>query len=575
MTADLVAAAVTFAAVGLAAWPLGIHMARVYQGQRTFLHPVLGRFERLTYRLTGVHPGAEQTWIAYLASALALGVVSAVLSYAVLRLQGLLPLNPQRLAGVAPDLSFNTAVSFMTNTSWQNYAGEQTLSYLSQMLAIGVQGFLSGAMGMALAVALIRGLARRQARTLGNFWVDLTRSIVYVLLPLSVVGALVLASQGVVQNLNPYTAAHTLQGGLQVIAQGPAASWEPIKDMSGDGGGLFNANSGHPFENPNGFTNQLEMLLMLLVPFALTVTMGRMVGSMRQGLAIGTAMAVILIGATVAAIHQEQTGNPALTRAGATQQSTSRMAGGNMEGKSVRFGPILSAQFAAASTGSGDGAVDSSHDSMTPLGGLVPLVLMKLGEISPGGPGAGLYGILILALQAVFIAGLMVGRTPEFLGKKIEQSEIRLAMLANLVVPFVVLGFAAVSILVPAGLSSISNPGPHGLSQVLYALASTGVNNGSAFAGLSGNTSYYNTVLGVAMWLGRFSVAIPVLALAGSLAAKRRVPAGAGTFRTDTSLFIVLLVGVILIIGALTFFPALALSAILEQLHLNAGGLYG
>lgn len=550
-------------------------MARVYEGRRTILTPVVGPVERLTWRLIGTGPEHEQGWVGYLTAALAVNSVGLLLTYLILRLQGSLPLNPQGMPGVAPDLSLNTAISFVTNTSWQNYSGEQTLSYLSQSLAIGLQMFLSAATGMAFAVALIRGFARRQTETLGNFFVDSTRSVLYVLLPISVVGAIILASQGVIQTLQPSVVAHTLQGAVQVMPQGPVASQEVIKLMGGDGGGFFNANSAHPFENPNGLTNQLEIFLMLIIPFAFAMTFGRMAGRLRQGVAVAAAMGVLLVGATAVAVQQEQAAvNPALAKAGAAQQRTGTSPGGNMEGKSVRFGPILSAQFAAASTGSGDGAVNSSHDSMTPLGGMVPLVLMKLGEVTPGGPGAGLYGMLLLVVQAVFISGLMVGRTPEYLGKKIEARDMRLVVLGVLIVPLLVLGFAAVAALIPAGRSALTNPGPHGLSEILYAFTSAGVNNGSAFAGLSGNTLFYNLTLGVAMWLGRFGVAIPVLALAGSLAAKRRVAPGPGTLPTDKPLFVAFLIGMVLIVGALTFFPALALSAILEHLHLVAGGLY-
>ena len=560
--------------VGLAAVPLGIYIARVHQSDRVFLSPVARPIEVAFYRVIGVAETSEQPWIQYVTCVLVLTVVNTAFTYLALRIQGALPLNPQGLGGVPADLSFNTAISFVTNTSWQSYAGEQTMSYVSQMLAIGLPMFLSAATGMAVAIALIRGFSRARSATIGNFYVDLTRSILYVLLPVAVVASLLLVSQGVVQNLSQYTSVHTLQGAMQVIAQGPVASFEVMKDMSGDGGGFFNTNSAHPYENPNGLTNQFEIGLMLIIPFALAITLGRMVGRPRQGLAIFFAMWLILLGATTAVVVEEQAGNPVLTLAGVNQAHAAQSAGGNMEGKEVRFGPILSAQFAAASTGSGDGAVNSSHDSFTPMGGLVPLVLMKLGEVTPGGPGAGLYGMLLFAIQAVFVAGLMIGRTPEYLGKKIEKREMQLTMLANLVVPIFVLCLAAASVLVTPGTSSISNAGPHGLTQIIYAITSASVNNGSAFAGLNANTLYYNSLLGAAMWIGRFGVIIPVVALAGSLAAKKLVPAGAGSLPTDRPLFVVFLVAVVLVIGALTFFPVIALSAIFEALRLAAGHLY-
>lgn len=573
MLTDLLAVGVTYAAVAFAAWPLGLYMARVYRGQPTFLSPVMRPVERGLYRLVGVRETDDQPWTGYLLSVLAITAVSTGLSYLQLRVQDHLPLNPQGLPAAAADLALNTAVSFATNTSWQTYSGEQTMSHLSQMLAIGTLMFLSAGTGMAVAVALVRGFTRQQAHGIGNFLVDLVRSILYVLLPLSIVGALLLASLGVVQTLQHYTAVRTLEGAAQVIAQGPVASFEVIKDMSGDGGGFFNANSAHPFENPNGLTNQFEILLMLIVPFALPIAMGRLVGSMRQGVVIFLAMWCLLLAGTAAAAYAEQAGNPALAQAGVTQARTGLAAGGNMEGKEVRFGPVLSAQFAAASTGSGDGAVDSSHDSFTPLGGMVPLLLMKLGELSPGGPGAGLYGILLVAIQAVFVAGLMIGRTPEYLGKKIEFHDMRLVVLGVLIVPMVILTLSAISLNLAGPATSISNPGPHGMTEMLYAFTSATVNNGSAFAGLNSNTVYYNVLLAIAMWLGRFGVVLPVLALAGALAAKRRVAEGAGTLPTGTPLFGGLLVGFVVILGALTFFPALALAPILENLRLVAGHL--
>jgi len=504
---------------------------------------------------------------------LALQVVSLLFTYLILRVQDHLPLNPMGFSGVAPDLAMNTAISFTTNTNWQNYTGEQTMSYVSQMLGLTIHNFLSAATGIALAVALVRAISSRKLSTIGNFYVDATRAVLYVLLPISIVGGLILASQGVIQTLGSYPVAHTIEGAAQTIAVGPFASQEVIKDLGNNGGGPFNANSAHPFENPNGFTNQFEIFLELLIPFALAVMFGRMVGNVKQGLAIGGAMALVLVAATGIAMAAEQTGNPALTGAGANQANTAMQAGGNMEGKAVRFGPMYSAEFAAATTGTSTGSVNSSHDSFTPLGGMVPMVLIQLGEITPGGVGAGLYGMLTFAIVAVFIAGLMVGRTPEYLGKKIESREVRLASLAILILPASILGFTALSVLLPAGLKGPLNPAAHGFSEILYAFSSTTGNNGSAFAGLTGNTLYYNSTLGAAMWLGRFIFVIPILALAGSLAGKKVVPAGGGTFPTDTLLFTGLLIGVVIIVGALTFFPALALGPILEHLQLAAGHL--
>ena len=575
MALDIIGTIVTFVAVGVAAWFLAPFLTRVFQGERTFFHPVLRPVEVGFYRLSGIREDREQSWVAYLIAMLAVTAVSLLFTYLILRVQGDLPLNPQGFGGVAPDLAFNTAVSFTTNTNWQNYTGEQTMSYLSQMLGLVMHNFLSAATGIALAIALIRAFSARTLRTVGNFYVDITRAILYVLIPLSIIAALVLVSQGVVQTLGGYPHVHTVQGATQTIAVGPFASQEAIKELGNNGGGPFNANSAHPFENPNGFTNQFEIFLLLLIPFALVLMFGRMVGSIRQGVAIAGAMAIVLIAATGIAAAAEQSGNPALTTAGVNQANTSTQAGGNMEGKSVRFGPIYSASFAAATTGTSTGSVNASHDSLTPIGGMVPLVLIQLGEITPGGVGAGLYGMLAFVVIAVFIAGLMVGRTPEYLGKKIESKEVRLAMLVILVGVFNILCFTAISVLVPPGKAGPLNPGAHGFSEILYAFSSTNGNNGSAFAGLTGNTVYYNTTLGIAMWIGRFIFVIPALALAGALAGKKVIPAGKGTLATDTPLFGGLLIGVILIVGALTFFPALALGPILEQLQLHAGHLAG
>jgi K+-transporting ATPase ATPase A chain len=573
MLLDVLGIAVTLAAVGVVAWFLGGFMAKVFSGERVCLSPVVRPLEAAIYRVSGICEGREQTWVVYLVAMMAVQVVSLLFTYAILRLQGYLPLNPQHLPGVPPALALNTAISFTTNTNWQNYSGETTMSYLSQMLGLVIHNFLSAATGIALAIALIRALSRRTLRTVGNFYVDFTRSVLYVLLPISIVGALVLVSQGVIQNFNGYTIVHTLEGARQVIAQGPVASQEAIKDLGTNGGGFFNANSAHPYENPNGFTNQFEIFLELVIPFALTVTFGRMVGNVRQGLAIAGAMMVILVAGIGVTAAAEQAGNPALTAVGASQVRTSTQAGGNMEGKEVRFGPIYSAFFAAATTGTSTGAVDSMHDSYSPIGGMVPLVLMQLGEIAPGGVGSGLYYMLVFAIISVFIAGLMVGRTPEYLGKKIESKEVRLASLAILIGVFSILCFTAVSVMTPAGRAGPLNPGPHGFSEILYAFSSATGNNGSAFAGLSGNTLYYNTTLGAAMWLGRFMEVIPILALAGTLAGKKVVPLGRGTLATDTPLFAGLVVGVVIIVGALTFFPALSLGPILEQLNLAAGHL--
>ncbi len=573
MALDVLGVAVTFLVTFGSAWAIGPYLHRVFTGERVFLSPLVRPAERALYRLSGIEEGQEQSWVRYLVAMLLVQVTGLLLTYLILRTQNHLPLNPMGFGPVAPDLAMNTAISFATNTNWQSYSGEQTMSYLSQMLGLTLHNFLSAATGIALAVALVRALASRRLTTIGNFYVDATRAILYVLLPISVVGALFLASQGVVQSLASYPVAHTLEGARQVIAIGPVASQEVIKDLGTNGGGFFNANSAHPFENPNGLTNQFEIFLELLLPFGLVAMFGRWVGNPRQALAIGGAMAVILIGATGIVAGAEQAGNPALSGVGVDQARTPTQAGGNLEGKSVRFGPIYSAEFVVATTGTSTGAVDASHDSLTPIGGMVPMVLMQLGEVTPGGVGSGLYGMLMFAIIAVFVAGLMVGRTPEYLGKKIESREVRLAVLALLVGPAVVLGLTALSVLLPAGRAGPLNPGPHGFSEILYAFSSTVGNNGSAFAGLSGNTRYYNLTLALAMWLGRFFFVIPLLALAGSLAGKRVVPAGPGTLATDTPLFSGLLVGVILIVGALTFLPALTLGPLLEHLQLAAGQL--
>ena len=581
MALEIIGIVVVFAAVAACAFPLGRYMARVFSGERTFMSPVMRPVERVVYKVIGVKEDSEQTWVGYLVATLVVTVVSLVLTYVLLRFQDRLPLqsqtNPAGQPGVAPDLAMNTAISFTTNTNWQNYAGESTMSYLSQMLALAFHMFLSAATGVAIAVALIRGLVRRSGKTLGNFYVDITRAILYVLIPISVVGAIILVSQGAIQNFSQYTGAHTLSGITQAIAQGPVASMEVIKDLGNNGGGFFNANSAHPFENPNGFTNAFEIFLILLIPFALTITFGRLAKNIKQGLAVFATMATILVTLTVIGAVAEQGGNHALDGAGVSQLASDQQSGGNMEGKAVRFGVLQSSQFVAATTNTSTGSVDASHDSLTPIGGLVPLAGIQLGEISPGGIGAGLYVMLVFAIIAVFIAGLMVGRTPEYLGKKIESRDVKLAALVILITPLCILGFTAISALVPAATASGAGPlnaGPHGFSEILYAFSSTTANNGSAFAGLSGNNVYYNSTLGIAMFLGRVFEFMPVLALAGSMVRKKTVPSGAGTLPTDTPLFSALLLGVIVIVGLLTFFPALALGPILEHLQLAAGHLH-
>ena len=575
MVIDIIGAAIILIAVGVAAWFLGGYMVRVFQGERVFLSPVVRPVEVVCYRVMGVREDREQNWIFYLVAMMLVQVISFLLTYFVLRFQNYFPLNPQNLPGVPPALAFNTAVSFTTNTNWQNYTGESTMSYFSQMFGLVTHNFLSAATGIALAVALIRGVSSRQAKTLGNFYVDVTRAVLYILIPISIIGGLFLASQGVVQTLGNYPVAHTLEGAKQLIAVGPFASQEVIKDLGNNGGGPFNANSAHPFESPNGLTTSFELFLELLIPCGLVVTFGKMVGNIKQGLAIGAAMAVLLVAAMGIAMGTEQSGNPLLTDIGVNQTASATQAGGNMEGKEVRNGPLLSAMFEAATTGTSTGSVVSSHDSMTPIGGMVTMVQIQLGEIDPGGIGAGLYFMLVFVILAVFIAGLMVGRTPEYLGKKIESKEVRMASLSVLIDVFVILVFTAISVLTPAGKAGPLNPGAHGFSEILYSFSSQVGNNGSAFAGLAGNTTYYNVMGGIAMWIGRYIEVIPILALAGALAGKKVVPASRGTFATDTPLFTGLLIGVILIVGALTFFPALALGPITEQLQIAAGHLAG
>jgi K+-transporting ATPase ATPase A chain len=575
--------ALFIAAVLLLAHPMGSYITRVFERRRTFLDFALVPCERILYRITGVDPEHEMRWTEYGAAMLVFSAATMLLTYIVERLQHLLPLNPQHLPGVEPALALNTAISFTTNTNWQSYVPEATMSYLTQMLALATHNFWSAAVGMALAIAFIRGIARRESSTLGNFWVDLTRGTFWILLPVSVVFALALVSQGVVQNLRPYDTAKLVEPQktisadgksatitTQTIAQGPVASQEAIKMLGTNGGGFFNANSSHPFENPTPLTNFLQMLSIFLIPAGLAITLGRMVGSPRHGWAVLAAMVVLWFAGVLTCYFAETQPNPMFHNV--NQQASDLQAGGNMEGKEVRFGVANSALFATVTTDASCGAVNSMHDSFMPLGGMVPMVNILLGEIVFGGVGAGLYGMLIFVIMAVFIAGLMVGRTPEYLGKKIEAYDIQMSMLYLLIFPLIILGFAAVSLLMPKlGLGSLTNHGPHGLSEILYAYTSATGNNGSAFAGLNANTPWYNYSLGIAMFFGRFMMIIPMLAVAGNLAAKKIVPASAGTFPVTTPLFTLLLTGVIVIVGALTFFPALTLGPVLEHLLLRAG----
>ncbi len=558
--------ALILAAVIAAAIPLGGYIARALAGERTLLAPVLTPVERAFYKLSGVNPEREQSWFVYTMAMLAFSIVGFLSLYALQRLQNLLPLNPQGFDGVPADLAFNTSLSFITNTNWQNYSGETTMSHLTQMLGLTVHNFVSAATGLAMAFALVRGFARAESATVGNFWVDLTRGTLYVLLPISILIALALVALGVPQTLAGSVEATTLEGAKQVISIGPVASQEAIKELGTNGGGFFNANSAHPFENPNALANMLEIWALLVIPFATVLAFGKAVADVRQGRAIAITMGIVLLAGVSVAYWAEAGGNPLLT-----EKLGVEVAPGNMEGKEVRFGPALSALYATATTGTSTGAVNAMHDSFTPIGGLVPLFNMLLGCISPGGVGAGLYGFLVLAVIAVFVAGLMVGRTPEYLGKKIEAREMKLAMLAVLIYPLSVLGFSAASVMLKTGLDSLGNAGPHGLSEVLYAFASTNANNGSAFAGLSGNTLWFNSTLGAAMFIGRFAYVVPVLALAVAFAAKKKAPASVGTFPTHGPLFIGLLIGVIVILYLLQYFPALALGPVVEHFLLHAG----
>ena len=554
-----------FILVLLCVKPLGIFMAQIFSGGRTILSPVIGPVENGFYRLAGVDPSREQSWRGYTVAMLVFNAAGFVFLYALLRLQGVLPLNPQEFSAVPPDLAFNTATSFVTNTNWQAYGGETTMSHLVQMAGLTVQNFLSAATGIALALVFVRALARSGSSTVGNFWVDMTRATLYVLLPLSAVVALAYIASGLPQTLLGSVDATTLEGIKQTIALGPVASQEAIKQLGTNGGGFFNVNAAHPFENASAISNVISIWAMLVIPAALPYAFGRMVGDARQGWALLAAMLTILIAGVIVAYWAEAAGNPLLTSLGVDPSS------GNMEGKEVRFGAAMSALYAVITTGLSSGAVNAMHDSFTPLGGLMPLVMMQLGEVLPGGVGSGLYGMLVFAIVAVFIAGLMVGRTPEYLGKKIEAKEIKLAMLALLILPLSILGFAAIAAVLPTALASLANSGPHGLSEILYAYSSATGNNGSAFAGLSANTPWYNTTLGLAMLLGRFAYVIPAMAIAGSLVGKIKAPASEGTFPTHTALFVALLIGTILIVAGLEFFPALALGPIVEHFQMLAG----
>jgi K+-transporting ATPase ATPase A chain len=546
--------------------PLGWYMTRVFNGERTFLSPVLRPVEAGLYKLAGVDPAREQHWLAYTVAMLFFHVGGFVILYALMRLQAVLPFNPADQSAVPADLSFNTAVSFITNTNWQNYGGESTLSYLVQMLGLTHQNYLSAATGIVLAVALIRGFARHSVRTVGNFWADVTRCTLYVLIPICIPYALFLVWQGMPQTLGPYVEATTLEGAKQTIAVGPVASQIAIKMLGTNGGGFFNANASHPFENPTALSNFVQMISIFALGAALTNVFGRMVGNQRQGWAILAAMGVLFIAGAIACYAAEGYGNAALHALG--------LPGGNMEGKEVRFGIAASALFAVITTAASCGAVNAMHDSFTALGGMIPLINIELGEIIVGGVGAGMYGMLLFVIIAIFVAGLMVGRTPEYVGKKIEAKEVKMAMLAILILPLMFLGWTAVAVVVPSAVAATNNPGPHGFTEILYSYTSQTGNNGSAFAGLSGNTLFYNLTGAVAMFIGRFWMIVPAMAIAGSLAEKKSIPPSAGTFPTTGGLFVGLLVGVIVIIGGLTFFPALALGPIVEHLAIDAGTLF-
>jgi potassium-transporting ATPase potassium-binding subunit len=580
--------------------PLGLYMARVFEGRPIWPLRVGGGLERQIYRLCGVNPAAEMGWKSYALCLLVFNTLGAVVVYCLQRLQSWLPLNPQNFPSVSADSAFNTAVSFITNTNWQGYSGESTMSYLTQMAGLAVQNFLSAASGIVVAIALVRGFARHSSKTVGNVWVDLIRSVLYVLLPLSTLLAIALVSQGVIQNFSAYKDVTTVESltyqepktdpagnplkdaagdpvlesvstHLQTLPMGPVASQEAIKELGTNGGGFFNANSAHPYENPTAVSNLFEMLAILLIPAGLTYTFGRMVGDTRQGWAVFAAMAILFATLFAITLHSEQTGNPLIGKSGVDQMASATQAGGNMEGKETRFGIVASALFATITTATSCGAVNGMHDSFTPLGGFVPLFQMQLGEVVFGGVGTGLYSILVFAIVGVFIAGLMIGRTPEYLGKKIEAFEMKMSSIAVLVMPFIVLTGTALAVSLAAGKAGVANPGPHGFSEILYAFSSAGNNNGSAFAGISANTPFYNSALGVVMWLGRFWPIVAVLAIAGSLAAKKRIPVTSGTMPTHGAMFVILLIGTILLVGALTFVPALALGPMVEQLMLWSG----
>jgi potassium-transporting ATPase potassium-binding subunit len=563
--------AVFFVLILAFAKPMGAFMTKVFAGERTFLHPVFRPLEKVCYVLCGIKENVDQRWTQYAASMIAFSFFSFLILYLLQRMQGLLPFNPMGFSTahapmgatpMTPDLAFNTAVSFTTNTNWQNYPGESTLSYLVQMAGLTMHNFTSAAVGMAVAVALIRGFVRQQVNAIGNFWADIVRATVYILLPISIVVALFFCSQGVIQNLHPYTAATGLEGTAQTIAQGPVASQEAIKMLGTNGGGFFNGNSSHPFENPTPLTNFVQMLLIFLIPAGLTYTFGQMTGDTRQGWALFAAMSLMFLAGVFVLYGAEASGNPILAKLGIAQA--------NMEGKEVRFGIAATSLFATVTTDASCGAINGVHDSLTPIGGLVPLFNMQVGEVIFGGVGSGLYGMLLFAILAVFIAGLMVGRTPEYLGKKIEGKEVKMAMVALIATSSVILLFSGIATY-GVGLSALTNVGPHGFAEILYAFSSSAANNGSAFAGLSGNTPWYNVTLGITMLVGRFLIIIPMLAVAGSLASKKRVPVTSGTLPTHGALFVGLLIGTVVIVGALTFFPALSLSPIVEHLLMQAG----
>ncbi len=561
---------VAYAAIILACTPfLGGFMAKVFTGEKTFITPVIRPLERLIYAICGVDETVEQNWKRYAGHLLLFSIIGTIVTYAMLRLQQYLPFNPQSMPAVPPDLAMNTAISFNTNTNWQAYGGEGTMSYFSQMAALATHNFLSAATGLAVAIALVRGFARKTTKTIGNFYVDLTRGVLYILLPISIVGALVLVWQGVPQTLGAYVDAHTIEGAKQTIALGPVASQEVIKELGTNGGGFFNANSAHPYENPTPLSNFLEDLLIFLIPAALVDAYGRMIGWRKQAYAIYGAMGILFLVGLAVAYWTEATPNPVLAHIAGYDTAQ-----GNMEGKEVRFGLADSVLWAVTTTDTSCGAVNAMHDSLMPLAGMVPMINIMLGCIVFGGVGAGLYGILLHVILAVFIAGLMVGRTPEYLGKKIESREIKLAIFAILALTVGILIFSAIAVVSPAGLAGLGNAGPHGLSEILYAFSSADGNNGSAFGGLSANSLFYNTMLGAMMLIGRFMVIVPILAIAGSFAAKKTIPPSSGTFPTDTWLFVALLIGVILIVGGLTFFPAIALGPVVEHLALQSGNLF-